>query len=211
MEQFYQLLREFNQNFLFKFPDLPSWYLQFVDPKPPIYWETTYNILKDVNKNKCIIEVGCGYGNITALLYFLGFQKIISFERSEKLAKITNDMIQQLFGKKPEIINQSYPQKLFIKPDILLQVNCVYKENATSKNEYIKQIKQTYHSNGTPDIFITEFIDSSFTECHQDYPNFLRMSESEIFEIFQGCNIKSFLTYEYPRNKTSKRIYVICK
>ena len=211
MEQFYQLLRKYNYDFSLKSSDLPTWFLQFTKPEPPLYWKTVFEILKNENKNKSVVEIGSGYGNVTALLYFLGFQKIISFESSDKLKETTKQKIQDLFGINPDVINKSYPQPLEFIPDILIQLNCVYVKNITCKQDYIQQIKRTYEANGNPGIFIVELIDSSFKMNHIDYPDFVRMNEFEVSECFPECNIISYMTYKYPVNKTSKRIYVICK
>jgi protein-L-isoaspartate(D-aspartate) O-methyltransferase len=211
MEEFYQLLRKYNYDFSLKENNLPSWFLQFTEPGPPLYWKTVFEILYNENRNKSIVEIGSGYGNITALLHFMGFQKIISFERSEKLTGITQQKVQDLFGKQSEVINKDYPQNLNFVPDILIQVNCIYPENISCKHEYINQIKNTYEANGKPATFIVEFIDSSFKMNHLDYPDYVRMNEFEVSEIFPDCSIQSFETYKYPFNKTSKRIYVICK
>lgn len=211
MEEFYQLLRKYNYDYSLKSKDLPAWFLQFTEPEPPSYWKTVFDILYKQDRNKSIVEIGSGFGNITALLHFIGFQKIISFERSEKLAEATKQKIHDLFGKKAEVINRSYPQPLDFIPDILIQVNCVYAENISRKREYINQIKNTYEANGKPRIFIVEFIDSNFKMKHIDYPEFVRLNELEVSEIFPDCKIESFETYKFPVNKTSKRIYVICK
>ena len=211
MEQFYQLLRRYNYDFSLKSSDLPSWFLQFIEPEPPLYWKTVFEILKNENKNKSIVEIGSGYGNVTALLYYLGFQKIISFERSEKLTGTTKQKIQELFGINPDVINKSYPQPLEFTPDILIQLNCVYSDGITCKQDYIQQIIRTHQANGKPGMFIVELIDSSFKMNHVDFPDFVRMNEFEVSECFPECLIKSYVTYKYPVNKTSKRIFVICK
>ena len=211
MSSFPFFLQKYNYNFSLKSNDLPSWFLQFTEPEPPSYWKTVFDILCNEDRNKSIVEIGSGFGNITALLHFLGFHKIISFERSEKLAEATKQKIQDLFGKKSEVINTSYPQPLNFIPDILIQVNCVYADNISCKREYINQIKNTYEANGKPNTFIVEFIDSNFKMKHIDYPEFVRLNELEVSETFPDCKIESFETYKFPVNKTSKRIYVICK
>ena len=73
MEQFYQLLKEYNIGLKKRESDLPEWFFQYTEDVPPLYWETVYKILKDEDKNLTIAEIGAGYGDITALLYFMGF------------------------------------------------------------------------------------------------------------------------------------------
>ena len=91
MEQFYEVLKEYNKNFAAKVIDVPEWFLQYTEEEPPLYWKTVYEILKNEDRNQSIVEIGAGYGDVTALLYYMGFNNVISFEREESLIPHIND------------------------------------------------------------------------------------------------------------------------
>ena len=211
MEQFYKLLKEYNIKLMKSQIDFPEWLLQFTEDIPPTYWVTIYNLLKDVDKNKSIIEIGTGYGDVTALLYYLGFKKIICFEMDNQKCAFIDNKIHKLFGVHPQIINQKYPIELDFSPDIILQVNCVYIDNEETKNDYLDQILKYYNANGTPSIYILEVIDDSYKNENFLFPHFVRLCNKDISHIFPECQVTSFVTRKYPQNRVSKTIYKICK
>lgn len=211
MEQFYQLLKQYNANFAKEHSDLPNWFFQYTENVPPLYWKTVSNILKTEDRNQSIIEVGAGYGDITALLYSMRFTNIISFERDEKLIIHIKDKISILFDKSVHTINNSYPFELDFTPDIIIQVNCTYTENIRTKADHINQINHIYQINGYPKVFIFESIDDSYDEDNSTFPHYMRLNRTDITKIFPKCQIESFATYKYPMNKVSKTLYKICK
>lgn len=211
MEQFYELLKKYNNNFVAKVIDVPEWFLQYTENVPPLYWKTVYEILKNEDKNQYIVEIGAGFGDITALLYFMGFNNVTSFERDKSLIPHINDKVKTLFNKSGNVINCSYPQELSYIPDVLIQVNCSYFNRSSNKAEYIEQVKATYQKNGNPKIFIFETIDDSYQEINVDFPHFMRLNKTDIINTFPKCQIESFVTYKFPQNKVSKTIYKICK
>ncbi len=211
MEQFYELLKAYNKNFVAKVIDVPVWFLQYTEDVPPLYWKTVYEILKNEDKNQSIVEIGAGFGDITALLYFMGFNNVISFERDKCLIPHINDKVKTLFNKSGNVINCSYPQELNYSPDILIQVNCSYFNRSNNKTEYIELVKATYQKNGIPNMFVFETIDDSYQEINVDFPYFMRLNKTDIINTFPRCQIDSFVTYKFPQNKVSKTIYKICK
>ncbi len=211
MEQFYEMLKEYNRSFVENVIDVPEWFLQYTEDVPPLYWKTVYEILKNEDKNQSIVEIGAGFGDITALLYFMGFNNVISFERDKSLIQYINDKVKTLFNRSGNIINCSYPQELNYSPDVLVQVNCSYYNNSNSKAEYIEQVKSTYQKNGIPRMFVFEAIDDSYREINVNFPHFMRLNQADIINTFPKCQIESFVTYKFPQNRVSKTIYKICK
>jgi len=211
MEQFYEVLKEYNRSFVAKVIDVPKWFLQYTEDVPPLYWKTVYEILKNEDKNQSIVEIGAGFGDITALLYFMGFNNVISFERDKSLIQYINDKVKTLFNRSGNVINCSYPQELNYSPDVLVQVNCSYFNQSNNKEEYIEQVKSTYRKNGIPRMFVFETIDDSYREINVNFPHFMRLNLTDIINTFPKCQIESFVTYKFPQNKVSKTIYKICK
>ena len=211
MEQFYEVLKEYNRSFVANVIDVPEWFLQYTEDVPPLYWKTVYEILKNEDKNQSIVEIGAGFGDITALLYFMGFNNVISFERDKSLIQYINDKVKTLFNRSGNVINCSYPQELNYSPDVLVQVNCSYYNHSSSKAEYIEQVKSTYQKNGIPRMFVFEAIDDSYREINVNFPHFMRLNQTDIINTFPKCQIESFVTYKFPQNRVSKTINKICK
>lgn len=211
MEKFYEVLKEYNRSFVANVIDVPEWFLQYTEDVPPLYWKTVYEILKNEDKNQSIVEIGAGFGDITALLYFMGFNNVISFERDKSLIQYINDKVKTLFNRSGNVINCSYPQELNYSPDVLVQVNCSYYNHSSSKSEYIEQVKSTYQKNGIPRMFVFEAIDDSYREINVNFPHFMRLNQTDIINTFPKCQIESFVTYKFPQNRVSKTIYKICK
>jgi hypothetical protein len=211
MERFYQLLRSYNIQFTQTNNDLPEWFCQYTENEPPLYWKTVYQILKDVDKDLSVVEIGGGYGDITALLYFMGYRNIISFEKDVKLCSIIEEKIKTLFRNVPIVRKEQYPVEIGFTPDILIQVNCVYTGNLQSKEEYLGQIKHYYKINGTPKMYLLEVIDDSYIEKNDIFPYYVRLNKADIEMLFPCCKISDFKTYQFPVNKTSKTLYCICK
>lgn len=211
MEKFYEVLKEYNRSFVANVIDVPEWFLQYTEDVPPLYWKTVYEILKNEDKNQSIVEIGAGFGDITALLYFMGFNNVISFERDKSLIQYINDKVKTLFNRSGNVINCSYPQELNYSPDVLVQVNCSYYNHSSSKAEYIEQVKSTYQKNGIPRMFVFEAIDDSYREINVNFPHFMRLNQTDIINTFPKCQIESFVTYKFPQNRVSKTIYKICK
>lgn len=209
-KQFYNQLKEYNTQFAFQNPNLPKWFFQYTEPEPPKYWTTVCNLLRNEKKTFSIVEIGAGFGDVTVLLYHLGFQKIFSFETETNQCEFIRNKVDNLLNTNAIVLNQSYPQQLNFTPDIVLMVNCVYADSIANKEEYLLQIKDFCYKNGTPKIFILEVIDASYRETNYIFPEYVRVSEEEIQSLFPLSKITSFSTYNYPFNKVSKTLYSIC-
>ena len=86
MERLQSMLKTYNQSH----PEdnlLAPWNGQYCQDVFPKYWETVFSILRDMNKDLRIVEIGCGLGDITVILVYLGFKSIISFEKYCELCK----------------------------------------------------------------------------------------------------------------------------
>jgi SAM-dependent methyltransferase len=211
MEQFYQLLKEHNKNYASHHSDLPEWFLQYTENIPPLYWKTIYQILSNKSKELSIVEIGAGYGDITSLLHYMGYNNIISFERDGDLCAIVVEKVKSLFGYTPLVLNEEYPKQLDFAPDILLQVNCVYVEIIKSKDDYLSYIRNIYEANGIPQMYILEVIDDSYKEINDIFPMYVRLNKTHISQLFPQCAITEYKTYIYPQNKVSKSLYCICR
>lgn len=204
MEEFYTLLKEYNLGL--DYADLPQWAKIFTETQPPIYWVKLAEILSQYPKSYSVFEIGSGLGDVLALLHFLGFKKVVGIEKVDELANVGNQKLLNLFKSKNIIIGE-YPVKLQ-NIDVLIQVNCVYFEGLLTKQAYINQIR-LFYENVNPKYFLLEVIDSSFTEHSTIFPDFVRLSEEDINEVFNGLKISSCLTYQFPKNSSTKRLYII--
>ncbi len=204
MAEFYSLLREYNLGL--DYSSLPQWANIFTEIEPPIYWFRLAEILSQYSKSYSVFEIGSGLGDVLVLLHFLGFDKVSGIERTENLATIGNEKLFSLFNSEGIIIGE-YPIKVE-NIDVLVQVNCVYFEGLSTKKEYLSQIRRFY-DNANPQYYLLEVIDDSFTQYSNVFPDLVRISEKDIYETFEELNIISYLTYQYPKNTSTKRLYVI--
>lgn len=205
MEEFYTLLKQYNSENTNE--ALPEWTKIYSESKPPVYWNVLSTILNCYSKSSSIFEIGSGAGDLLALIFSLGFKNVKGIEQDLVLAGIANKKLNHFFKRKDTVIHGRYPISIS-KPNILIQVNCVYFENIFSKADYLIQLK-SFYQNANPDYFILEVIDDSFIGESKAFPNFVRLSEKNIQDTFTGKTIDSFKTYEYPINTSSKRLYLI--
>lgn len=205
MEEFYSLLRSYNKTF--DSENLPQWTKIYLEPSPPVYWTILSHLLNNYSNEKAIFEIGSGTGDILALIRGKGFINVFGIESDKQLADIANKKIEYFFQIPKTVINDKYPITI-TKPDILIQVNCVFFENICNKYEYLELLK-TYYQNAKPDIYFLEVIDSTYAESTATFPEYVRLSEKDIQNTFQNKRIESQLTYQFPKNTSSKRLYVI--
>lgn len=188
---------------------LAPWSSQYCEQTFPKYWEIVYSILKPLNKRYRVLEIGCGLGDITAILCYLGFENIISFEKNELIFRAAQKRIEEMFGKKKVIINENYPNNKQYKADILILVNCAYADMAKTKHEYLDLMRDYYVCAGNPNYFLMEVIDSSYIQKNDEFPEYIRMSHNDVKGVFHNHKISSWETYKYPANKKSKTLYLI--
>ena len=60
-------------------------------------------------------------------------------------------------------------------------------------------------------LVILEVIDASYTCEDLDFPVCIRLNPQDVESMFPMSKISSYLTYKYPKNKRTKRLYVIEK
>jgi len=205
MDEFYTLLRQYN--IATANEKLPEWTKIFSESKPPVYWNVLKNILNNYSKDSFLFEIGVGAGDILALIRSLGFGNVTGIEQNILLSQVANKKIEHFFKCNDTVFNGCYPVNIS-KPNILLQVNCVYFEKISSRENYLFQLK-SFYENAKPDCYLLEVVDSSFTEHSNAFPQFVRLSENEIQDTFNDKKIESFITYQFPINTSSKRLYVI--
>ena len=205
MAEFYPLLKQYNSDNANE--ALPEWTKIYSETTPPVYWNVLKNILNNQSKESSVFEIGSGAGDILALILSLGFKNVAGIEQDLFLTDVANKKLEYFFNRKETVVHGKYPLKIS-KPNILIQVNCVYFENVFSKEDYLMQLK-SFYQNANPDYFLLEVIDSSFIAESKAFPNFVRLSEKNIQDTFTDKTIDSFKTYEYPINTSSKRLYLI--
>ena len=210
MEQFFQQLSQFNAGLLTRNQHFPVWFLNYTGINPPQYWHILYNLLLKEDRDQFIVEIGAGYGDVSALLLWMGFRNVTCFERDKSLVSYIEDKVLQICNTQLDVINTSYPTELGFTPDILIQVNCVYAEEIHNKAEYLDSIIDTYLYNGIPNVFLFEAIDDSYREPNSEFPTYVRVGLDDICSLFPTCSVTSHITYQYPKNKITKVLYKIC-
>lgn len=207
MERLHNLLVEYNQNI----PETSrySWSKQFLAPQFPMYWQQVYSYLECLDRKLQIVEIGSGQGDVTAIPLYLGFSKVISYERNFQDAAIAIDKIKNLFSREDIVKNVSFPDDNIIKSDILILVNCVYSDGITRKSEYLQRIMAYDDILGHPKHIILEVVDSSYSVPDADFPNAVRLNEEDVISLFPNSIIEVVQTYKYPINKRTKKLYLI--
>lgn len=209
MEEFYELLKEYNKR-TWDLENRAKWHEIYCVIPMPIYLYALLQRLSKLDKNLSIVEVGSGYGDVVAMLIYLGFKNITGIERDKAACASANKKIQSLFNTNKAYIKcEEYPIKLNTIPDIYIQINNVYVDSITSQEEYLKRNKEWVQYNGTPKYAYIEFIDESFKQYSKHYPSFIRLSNNDVEQLFQGNEVNSFKTYEFPANTSSKCLYEI--
>jgi hypothetical protein len=209
MEEFYNLLVKYNLS-LHSQIAMPKWHQIFTKSKMPVYMEVLLQNIRLFDRKLSIIEVGSGYGDIVAILLFLGFKNVIGIERDEEACNIANKKIKDLLDKdKKYIICEDYPISLEYSPDVYIQVNNVYTDDVSDKSKYLERSKNWVMHNGKPKSAFVEFIDSDFTIASDHFPSYVRLTKEEVQGLFTKSAVSDFKTYEYPRNSSSKTLYRI--
>ena len=187
---------------------LPDWAGIYDKDEPPIYWKCLKKRVENLPKEYRIVEIGSGFGAVTFLLAALGFKEVISIERKPELIEYSKHVLRYLELKNFKVICGSYPMDLG-KIDVLVSVNCVYWDGISTREEYLKYVRNLFDFSGAK-VFILEVIDKSF-KAESSFPDFVKVSETEIHKIFFDCECTSELTFQYPNDKTTKRMFTITK
>jgi protein-L-isoaspartate(D-aspartate) O-methyltransferase len=202
------MLRQYNLLHREDFTVAP-WSEQYCAKVFPKYWELTYSILRNLDKNYSILEIGCGLGNITAIMCYLGYEKVTAFEKDARIGRIAQRRISDMFGRKNVVHNENYPNSRQYIADVLILVNCAYADLAKTKQEYLNLIKEYYVSANYPRYYLIEVIDSSYTKEDIEFPEYIRLGSNDVKELFPDYEISSWETYKYPINRKSKTLYLI--
>lgn len=197
-----------------KFPEvlkLAPWSEQYAYGEFPKYWEILGCELSRFPLTSKIIEVGCGLGDVTALICGLGFHNIKAYEKDGEIAHAATHKIHHLFKRDNVICDTVYPSKTDETSDILIVVNCAYGDLAPNKEDYKALMRKYYDAAGCPQVFYLEVIDSSYTQSDSEFPEHIRLSRDDIMSMFPKTFIESWKTYLYPINKRTKTLYKITK
>ena len=180
MERLQSLLRQYNLSHKEDFAIAP-WSKQYCEETFPKYWEIVYSILQPLDKSSKVLEIGCGLGDITAILCHLGFKHVASFEKDKQISSAAQRRIAEMFDRNDVVQNENYPNNKQYAVDILILVNCAYADMARTKQEYQDLMREYYVCAGCPRYFLMEVIGK----------------------------ISSWETYKYPTNRKSKTLYLI--
>lgn len=210
MERLQSLLRQYNLSHKEDLAIAP-WNKQYCGKTFPKYWEIVYSILQSLNKSSKVLEIGCGLGDITAILCHLGFKHVVSFEKDSRICSAAQRRIVEMFGRNDVIQNENYPNSRQYMADILILVNCVYADMAKTKQEYLDLMQEYYVCAGCPKFFLMEVIDSSYIQKDEEFPKHIRLNRNDVEGIFHNCKISFWETYKYPTNRKSKTLYLIEK
>ena len=186
-----------------------SWTKQFCDVLFPKYWYEVFKIANNLEKNSCVLEVGCGQGDVTSIFCYLGFNNVISFERDIKMYKVAVNKLDALFNRTDIILLDTFPNARTYESDVLVLVNCVYTDSTTTKKDYIDYLKEIYKKAGCPRTVILEVIDLEYDIEDDNFPYHVRLNESEVKSMFPNSIMRSIENYKYPINKKTKRLYII--
>lgn len=208
MERLQSLLRQYNLLHKEDFAIAP-WSKQYREETFPKYWEIVYSILQLLDKNSKVLEIGCGLGDITAILCYLGFKHVVSFEKDKHICSAAQKRISEMFDRNDVIQNENYSNNKQYTVDILILVNCAYADMAKTKQEYLDLMQEYYVRAGIPRYFLMEVIDSSYTQEDDEFPEYIRLSCNDVKKLFLDCKISYWETYKYPTNRKSKTLYLI--
>ena len=103
MEELQSLLRYYNLSHLDDMEVAP-WSKQYCEDEFPRYWQVVYSILEKLDRKLRIIEIGCGLGDVTTIPCYLGFDKVISFEKNPEICE----------SPPPLLPNSDVTNKIFI-------------------------------------------------------------------------------------------------
>ena len=207
MEQLQEMLRQYNTIHI---DDVSGggWNKMYLQRNFPDYWKRVFIIANMLPRSLRVLEIGSGFGFVTSIFAYLGFNTIVGFERDSQIANSASDRLKSLFNREG-IIRSELFENQFCPSDLLVLVNCVYSDGLKSKEEYLRQILSYYEQAGSPHYFILEVIDESYKEANDVFPPIVRLGKNDIVNLFPNLKIQSWPTYVYPKNHISKTLYYI--
>ena len=108
MEKLHDMLVEYNTHYV-PINCRSSWSKQFMEANFPKYWEIVFKELYPLDKNLKVIEIGCGQGDVTSILCYLGFYNVRAYEMDSLMSKIAANKIEQIFGRTKIVMCSQYP------------------------------------------------------------------------------------------------------
>lgn len=207
MEQLQEMLRQYNTIHI---DDVSGggWNKMYLQRNFPDYWRRVFIIANMLPRSLRVLEIGSGFGFVTSIFAYLGFNTIVGFERDSHIANSASARLKSLFNREG-IIRSELFENQFCPSDLLVLVNCVYSDGLKSKEEYLRQILSYYEQAGSPHYFILEVIDESYKEANDVFPPIVRLGKDNIVHLFPNLKIQSWPTYVYPKNHISKTLYYI--
>lgn len=207
MEQLQEMLRQYNTIHI---DDVSGggWNKMYLQRNFPDYWKRVFIIANMLPRSLRVLEIGSGFGFVTSIFAYLGFNTIVGFERDSHIANSASARLKSLFNREG-IIRSELFENQFCPSDLLVLVNCVYSDGLNSKEEYLRQILSYYEQAGSPHYFILEVIDESYKEANDVFPPIIRLGKDNIVNLFPNSKIQSWPTYVYPKNHISKTLYYI--
>ena len=207
MEQLQEMLRQYNTIHI---DDVSGggWNKMYLQRNFPDYWRRVFIIANMLPRSLRVLEIGSGFGFVTSIFAYLGFNTIVGFERDSHIANSASARLKSLFNREG-IIRSELFENQFCPSDLLVLVNCVYSDGLKSKEEYLRQILSYYEQAGSPHYFILEVIDESYKEANDVFPPIVRLGKDNIVNLFPNLKIQSWPTYVYPKNHISKTLYYI--
>ena len=207
MEQLQEMLRQYDTIHI---DDVSGggWNKMYLQRNFPDYWKRVFIIANMLPRSLRVLEIGSGFGFVTSIFAYLGFNTIVGFERDSQIANSASDRLKSLFNREG-IIRSELFENQFCPSDLLVLVNCVYSDGLKSKEEYLRQILSYYEQAGSPHYFILEVIDESYKEANDVFPPIVRLGKNDIVNLFPNSKIQSWSTYVYPKNHISKTLYYI--
>ena len=207
MEQLQEMLRQYNTIHI---DDVSGggWNKMYLQRNFPDYWKRVFIIANMLPRSLRVLEIGSGFGFVTSIFAYLGFNTIVGFERASHIANSASARLKSLFNREG-IIRSELFENQFCPSDLLVLVNCVYSDGLKSKEEYLRQILSYYEQAGSPHYFILEVIDESYKEANDVFPPIVRLGKDDIVNLFPNSKIQSWPTYVYPKNHISKTLYYI--
>ena len=207
MEQLQEMLRQYNTIHI---DDVSGggWNKMYLQRNFPDYWKRVFIIANMLPRSLRVLEIGSGFGFVTSIFAYLGFNTIVGFERDSHIANSASARLKSLFNREG-IIRSELFENQFCPSDLLVLVNCVYSDGLKSKEEYLRQILSYYEQAGSPHYFILEVIDESYKEANDVFPPIVRLGKNDIVNLFPNSKIQSWPTYVYPKNHISKTLYYI--
>jgi protein-L-isoaspartate(D-aspartate) O-methyltransferase len=208
MERLQEMLRQYNNTRIDDRVSGGGWSVMYQQRIFPEYWKRVFIIANSLPRTLKVLEIGSGFGFVTSIFAYLGYDNLVGFEKDVQIAKSANNRLRSLFNIESCIKSEVFENQYY-SSDLLVLVNCVYSDGLKSKEEYLRKILSYYEHAGYPRYFILEVIDESYKEPNDIFPPIVRLCKNDIVNLFKKSKIQLWPTYVYPKNHISKTLYYI--